>query len=63
MKIRCKKSKRFLCEVNIEEYLKHLKEAGISQEIPLKIAIPCRICKKVEEYAIYEEHYVFISNK
>ena len=63
MKIKCKKTKRFLCSVNIEEYLKHLKELGISQEIPLKITIPCRTCKKVEIYNVYSTHYVFDSNE
>ena len=62
MIIKCKKSKRFLCEINIEDYLKHLTKMGISQELPLKIVIPCRNCKKIEVYNIYNTHYVFDSN-
>lgn len=63
MIIRCKKTKRFLCEINIEEYLKHLKALGIKHELPLKVTIPCRNCRESEEYAVYEEHYVFIQNR
>jgi phage FluMu protein Com len=63
MKIRCKKTKRFLCEIDIESYLKHLEELGISQEIPLKITIPCRRCQKVEVYNIYKDHYSFVENE
>lgn len=63
MIIRCKKSKRFLCDVNIEEYLENLKKLGVSQEIPLKIKIPCRACKEVEIYHIYEKHYIFKENE
>lgn len=62
MKIKCKKSKRFLCEVEIEEYLQNLEQLGISQEIPLKIIVPCRACHKVELYYIYKNHYEFIEN-
>lgn len=60
--IRCKKTKRFLCELNIEDYLFNLEQMGISQEIPLKITVPCRICKQVEEYSIYKDHYTFNKN-
>ena len=63
MIIKCKKTKRFLCKVNIEEYLENLKAMGISQEIPLKISIPCRECKQVEVYSIYENHYIFVENE
>ncbi len=63
MIIKCKKSKRFLCEIDIENYLSNLKSIGISQEIPLKIVIPCRKCKEVEEYEIYENHYIFKKNQ
>ena len=62
MIIKCKKTKRFLCDVNIEEYLENLKQMGISQEIPLKITVPCRSCKKIEVYHVYEKHYVFKEN-
>lgn len=63
MKIRCKKTRRFLCEINIEEYLKHLERLGIVQELPIKIVVPCRRCQKVEVYNIYKDHYVFVENK
>lgn len=62
MIIKCKKTKRFLCNINIEEYLENLKKIGISQEIPLIITIPCRACKQVEQYEIYENHYIFKKN-
>lgn len=62
MIIKCKKSKRFLCEVNIEDYLKNLDQLGISQELPLRIIIPCRACKQIEIYEIYEKHYNFKEN-
>ena len=62
MVIKCKKTKRFLCEIDIEEYLHNLEQLGISQEIPLKIIIPCRSCKKIEIYNIYRNHYEFKEN-
>ena len=62
MVIKCKKSKRFLCEIDIEEYLSNLEQLGISQEIPLKLTIPCRACREIEIYEIYEKHYKFKEN-
>lgn len=62
MVIKCKKSKRFLCEINIEKYLSNLEQLGISQEVPLEITIPCRACKQIEIYEIYEKHYNFKEN-
>ena len=62
MIIKCKKSKRFLCEINIEDYLRNLEQLGISQELPLRIIIPCRACKQIEIYEIYEKHYNFKEN-
>lgn len=62
MEIRCKKTKRFLVNINIEEYLDNLKKLGISQEIPLEIIIPCPRCHQKEVYNIYSTHYVFIKN-
>lgn len=62
MRITCKKTKRFLCEINIEEYLRNLERLGISQELPLKITIPCKACKKTEVYDIYKTHYLFDKN-
>lgn len=62
MQIRCKKTKRFLVEIDIESYLENLKKMGISQEIPLKIVIPCPRCHKQEKYSIYPTHYEFDGN-
>ena len=59
MRIRCKKSGRFLCEINIEQYLANLEELGISQQLPLEITIPCRKCKEIETYEIYSTRYAF----
>ena len=63
MKIKCKKTRRFLIDIKIEEYLEALEKLGISQEIPLKIILPCPRCHKIEEYEIYKTHYVFVGNK
>lgn len=59
MRITCKKTKRFLCEINIEEYLKNLEKLGISQQIPLKIKTRCRACKKDEVYYIFKDRYIY----
>ena len=63
MKIRCKKTHRFLVEFEIETYLANLSRLGIKQEIPLRITLPCPRCHKVEVYDIYEKEYIFIKNK
>ena len=62
MKIRCKKTKRFLLEIDIEQYLENLRRIGIKQELPLKITLPCPRCHQVEVYEIYDNRYVFIKN-
>jgi hypothetical protein len=62
MEIRCKKTKRFLVDIDIEKYLDNLKKLGISQEIPLEIVIPCPRCHKKEKYSIYLNHYSFEGN-
>lgn len=62
MEIRCKKTKRFLVNIDIENYLSNLEKIGIKQEIPLKIIIPCPRCHKKEQYLIYSSHYVFEGN-
>lgn len=59
MRIICKKSKRFICEINIEEYLKNLEEMGISQQLPLKIKVRCRACKEDETYLIFKDRYIY----
>ena len=63
MKIKCKKTKRFLLEIEIENYLANLRRIGIKQEIPLRITLPCPRCHKIEVYDIYENKYVFVENK
>lgn len=62
MQIKCKKTKRFLCDIDIEGYLRNLEKLGISQEVPLRITIPCRNCHQIEVYNIYEKHYEFKEN-
>lgn len=63
MQIKCKKTKRFLVDIDIETYLANLRALGIKQEIPLRITLPCPRCHKVEVYDIYEKHYLFVENK
>ena len=63
MIIKCKKTHRFLCKINIEEYLKNLEGLGVSQELPLILSIPCKNCKKIEVYEIYKDHYLFKENE
>ena len=59
MKIRCKKTHRFLVEIEIEEYLSNLRKLGIKQELPLTITLPCPRCHKKETYEIYDNRYVY----
>ena len=63
MKIRCKKTRRFLVDIDIETYLSNLRKIGIKQEIPLRITLPCPRCHTIEVYDIYEDKYIFIENK
>lgn len=63
MIIKCKKTKRFLINIDIENYLKNLENLGIVQEIPLTIVIPCKMCKKKEIYHIYKNRYDFVKNQ
>lgn len=63
MQIKCKKSKRFLCELNYDEIIDLLSKYGVSLERPLEITIPCRTCHQSEVYHIYKDHYVFKENK
>ena len=58
IEIRCSASKRFLFEINIEEYYKNLKKMGVDITTPLKIKIPCQKCKMIEEYDIYPTHNI-----
>jgi len=61
--IKCKKTKRFLCEVNYDEIIELLHKYNVSLERPLEITIPCKNCKESETYHIYKDHYVFKENK
>lgn len=63
IKIKCKKSKRFLCSLNYDDIIKVIEKHGIALEIPLEITIPCRACHESEVYRIYQDHYVFIGNR
>ena len=63
MKIRCKKTRRFLVDIEIETYLSNLRKIGIKQEIPLRITLPCPRCHTIEVYDVYEDKYIFIENK
>lgn len=63
MRIRCKKSKRFLMENNYDEIIKIIEKHGIALEIPLEIVVPCRACHESEVYRIYQDHYVFVENR
>lgn len=60
MEIRCKKTKRFLVNVNIENYYENLKKMGVDITTPIIIEIPCSKCKMVEVYAIYPDNYVLV---
>lgn len=62
MEIKCRKSNRFLMDIDIESYLKQLEDIGIVQEMPIKVTIPCKSCKQIEVYYIYKNKYVFIEN-
>ena len=59
MKIRCKLTRRFLVEIDIETYLANLRKLGIKQEIPLRITLPCPRCHKIETYEVYENRYIY----
>lgn len=62
MQIRCHASKRFLMNLNIEEYLNDLEKLGISQQTPLIIEIPCKTCKTIEVYEVYKNNIKFIKS-
>lgn len=63
MIIKCKKTKRFLCEINYDEILETIAKHGVELEKPLEIVIPCKNCRTSEIYHIYKDHYVFKGNK
>ena len=59
MRITCKSTKRYLCNIKIEEYNNELKKMGIEATIPLEIELYCPRCKKTEVYLIYPNTYTF----
>ena len=63
IEIKCKKSKRFLAEINYDEIIALLEQYGVVLERPLQITIPCRTCHESEVYNIYKDHYIFKENK
>lgn len=63
IKIKCKKSKRFLVEINYDEIIGLLGKYGVVLERPLEIVIPCRACHESEVYRIYKDHFVFVENR
>lgn len=62
MEIKCKVSKRFLFNIDIENYYERLKKMNVDITIPLTIEIPCQKCKMVEVYEIYPTHYNHIKS-
>ena len=58
MEIKCRSSKTFLCDIDIESYYDNLKKMGIDITTPITIKFACRKCKMVEEYEIYPTHYI-----
>lgn len=58
MIIRCKSSKRFLVNIDIENYYKEIKKMGLNLQIPLRIEIPCPKCKMIEVYDLYPNNYI-----
>lgn len=62
MEIRCTASKRFLAEINIEEYYEKLKKIGVDISIPIVLVFACPKCKQIEEYEIYPTHYKHIKS-
>ena len=63
MQIKCKKSKRFLCEINYDMIIELLAKYGVVLERPLEITVPCKCCHESETYRIYKDHYVCVGNK
>lgn len=63
MEIKCKKTKRFLCEINYDMIISSLEKNGVVLERPLEVTIPCKNCKQSEVYRIYKDHYVFVENR
>lgn len=63
MEIRCKNTKAYLLNIDIENYIKQLENIGISQQTPLVIEIPCKRCKMIETYYIYKDRYDLVKSR
>ncbi len=61
MEIKCKISRRFLCDIDIEDYYSNLKKMGVDITTPIIIKFACRQCKCIEEYEIYPTHYTLVA--
>lgn len=62
MEIKCKASKRYLFNIDIENYYASLKKINVDITFPLRIEIPCPRCKLIEVYEIYPTHYIHIKS-
>lgn len=62
MDIKCKATKRYLFNINIEEYYTSLKKVGVNITLPLRVEIPCPRCKMIEVYDIYPTQYIHIKS-
>ena len=60
MEIRCKITKRFLMNIDIDTYYNDIKKMGVDITTPLIIEIPCPKCKMIEVYAVYPNNYVLL---
>lgn len=60
MEIRCKITKRFLMNINVEDYFNDIKRMGLEISTPLIVEIPCPKCRMIEVYAIYPKNYVLL---
>jgi hypothetical protein len=62
MEVRCHATKRFLIDINIEQYISELEKIGVAQQTPIIIKIPCKSCKAIEEYELYKNKALFIKS-
>lgn len=62
MTIKCKGSKAFHLNIDIEKYYEAIKKMGLDITIPLTIEVPCQRCKMIEVYEIYPTTYEHVSS-
>lgn len=62
MIIKCKATKRFLGNIQIEEYYNTMKKYGLKITVPIIIELPCPRCKMIEVYKIYPNTYEHIKS-